>query len=139
MKVVIYAFLKNLLSVLLCTVVFSLLILFVILASQNNSTVFFILASLFAYVLTLLMVIVYYRYWNKKISQLVLPISFIFLPIVLFFVLNAMRLIVHVGSCPAGWEMFALAFAIIYSMPFFILTCVISLIHIFKARNYGTI
>jgi len=86
-------------------------------------------------IVTVFFIVVFYRYLSKKyLDFLILPLIFLVSPVLFYEELSSMRFFIDIMSCPAGWEIIAIFPTLFYSLPFFIITCIVSLI-IFNKNN----
>ena len=91
-------------------------------------------------VITILLIIVFYCFIVKNnYNLIVLPIVFMISPIIFYYELSSMRLFFDIMSCPAGWEIIVIGPTMLYSLPFFVITCIISLIKFIKIKKKANI
>jgi len=122
-------------STIFCIAILSILAMPVLLALHYNNWQYIYTLSTAIYIATFVLIVVFYWYLAKKINPFVLPVSFITFPVTLYFQMTAMRLFLEIRSDPAGWEIFTVFVAIYYSLPFLILTLIISTIYYFKSKK----
>ena len=115
-------FLKNLLLCLFVLLIVSFAILFSMNPLGVKST------FLLSYILTAILVILFYWYRGKTDNTFVLPFSFLLLPFVIYFIMRFIRVLRIMSACPGGWEIFAIMIAYYYSFLFIIFTFVVSLV-----------
>ena len=123
-------------NVVYCIILPSVLSIPVLLFIHYNNWQYIYISSISVYVITLLLVIVFFRFRAKKENPFILPVSFFIFPLTLYFLMSGMRLILDVKSDPGGWEIFTVFVAMYYSLPFLIITLIASIIYtVKKARS----
>ena len=118
-----------------CLAILSVLSIPVLLLLHYNNWHYLSVSSVAVYIITILLVIVFYRFWAKKTNSFILPVSFSIFPVAFFFLMAGMRLILDVKSDPEGWEIFTVPVALFYSFPFLIVTLIISIVYTIKLRK----
>ena len=115
-------------SIAVCCFIFILfsLILIIFYAKIGGMNNVFKKLSILFYVLTFIAIFLYYNYSNDGINLLTLPILFLVSPMIIYYEMKISRFFIDVQSCPAGYEILSVFVAIYYSLPFFVLTCIIS-------------
>ena len=99
-----------------------------ILIFYNLSSIVWI-SEMARYLVTIIIIFLFYRFWKDRINLFVLPVCFIPVPFILFFIMMYIwhRGVVHISNVD-NWGFFAHVVAVSYSLPFFILTFFISLV-----------
>jgi len=88
------------------------------------------------YLVTTILIFLIYRFWSNKINLFVLPISFIPLPFFLYFVTMNIwdRGLVQISNVD-DWGFYAYGIAFTYSLPFCIVTFIVSLVLEIRKRR----
>lgn len=87
------------------------------------------------YLLTAAFLVFVYKKEHTKFSVYALPLSFVLLPVLIYYILAGCRLFINVQSCPAGWEILSVVVGIYYSFPFFVITLVFAVIKWRRKKN----
>jgi len=113
-------------NLILLLIVLPCLLLYNFVAPPNKTFQYMLLGGM--YVFTAILVAIYYCFWAGRYNLFIAPTVFVTFPFVLYFAMTQVRLFIKIQSCPAGWEIWAVILAIIYSLPFFAITMVASVL-----------
>ena len=86
------------------------------------------------YVLTILFVVLFYKYLLKYIHFLILPMIFLTFPLIVAIILKQLNRILFVYSCGHHWEHEIEYLIFGYVIPLLIITSIISLVVIIKQK-----